>query len=86
MAYSINPNLVKARAIALKMHIVDGLPLAVVARRCGIHRTTLWRWVKKWHKLNQRISGLIFMNNDMVNLTSSIIGGLIAFIFFTAIF
>ncbi|MEI6851172.1 MAG: integrase core domain-containing protein [Candidatus Saccharibacteria bacterium] len=56
MAYSINPNLVKARAIALKMHIVDGLPLSVVARRCGIHRTTLWRWVKKWHKLNQNIS------------------------------
>jgi uncharacterized protein (TIGR00297 family) len=34
-------------------------------------------------KQNQRISGLSFMNNDMVNLTSSIIGGIGAFIFFT---
>lgn len=55
MAYSINPNLIKARAIALRMHIVDRLPLAVVARRCGIHRTTLWRWLKKWQELNKNI-------------------------------
>lgn len=53
MAYSINPNLVKARAIALRMHVIDGLSLSVTARKCGIHRTTLWRWLRKWRYLNR---------------------------------
>lgn len=48
MAYSINPNLPRARAIALRLLIADNLPLLVVANRCGIHRSTLWRWKKKW--------------------------------------
>jgi len=56
MAYSINPNLVKARAIALRMHLADGVPLTVVARKCGINRTTVWRWLKKWRELNKNIS------------------------------
>ncbi|MGK2896465.1 MAG: hypothetical protein ACSLEY_02600 [Candidatus Saccharimonadales bacterium] len=28
----------------------------MAARKCGIHRTTLWRWKKKWSKLNEHIS------------------------------
>jgi len=55
MAYSINPNLPKARAIALRMLIQDDLPSCVVARKCGVHRTTLWRWKKKWEKLNENV-------------------------------
>jgi transposase-like protein len=54
MAYSTNPNLPKARAIALKLLLVDQLPLLVVADRCGVHRSTLWRWRQKWHRLNHR--------------------------------
>ena len=53
MAYSTNPNLPKARATALKLHILEGLPLGVAARKCGIHRTTLWRWVQKWKEQNK---------------------------------
>ena len=53
MAYSTNPNLPKARAIALKLLLVEGVPAMVVARQCGIHRSTLWRWVKKWRALNE---------------------------------
>lgn len=53
MAYSTNPNLPKARAIALKLLIQDGMPLVVVARKCGIHRSTLYRWKKKWEALNK---------------------------------
>ena len=52
MVYSINPNLPKARATALRLLVEDELPVGVVARKCGIHRTTLWRWKQKWLKIN----------------------------------
>lgn len=55
MAYSINPNLPKARAIAMRMLIVEGLPSAIVANRCGVHRTTIYRWKKKWLVLNDNV-------------------------------
>jgi hypothetical protein len=54
MAYSINPNLIKARRIALLLILEDKLPLNVVARKCGVHRTTVWRWLKKWQELNKK--------------------------------
>ena len=53
MAYSINPNIPKARAIAMRLLIVDGLPSLVVANKCGVHRSTIWRWKRKWLKINQ---------------------------------
>jgi len=56
MAYSINPNLVKARKTALLLVLRDKLPVLVVARKCGVHRTTIWRWLKKWQALNKYIS------------------------------
>lgn len=55
MAYSSNPNLPKARAFALKLLIREQLPLQVVANRCGIHRSTVWRWKRKWNKLNEHV-------------------------------
>ena len=55
MAYSNNPNLPKARAIAMRLLIVDGLPSAIVANKCGVHRSTVWRWKQKWLKLNENI-------------------------------
>lgn len=55
MAYSINPNLPKARAIALKLLIVECLPVLVVANHCGVHRSTIWRWYKKWQHLNRHV-------------------------------
>lgn len=53
MAYSTNPNLPKARAAALRLLILERVPLSVVADRSGVHRTTLWRWVRKWKQLNE---------------------------------
>ena len=53
MAYSTNPNLPKARAFALQLLILERLPLQTVANRCGIHRSTVWRWKRKWDDLNQ---------------------------------
>lgn len=55
MAYSTNPNLPKARATAMQLLIREQLPPVVVARKCGIHRSTVWRWKRKWDKLNQNV-------------------------------
>lgn len=52
MAYSINPNLPKARAVAMRLLVVDELPISVVAYKCGVHRTTIWRWKRKWDAIN----------------------------------
>ncbi|MHB1865867.1 MAG: integrase core domain-containing protein [Candidatus Saccharimonadales bacterium] len=55
MAYSTNPNLPRARALALKLLINEGLPLQVVANKCGVHRSTIYRWKHKWLEINQNI-------------------------------
>ncbi len=53
MAYSINPNLPKARAFAMQLLIVRQLPVQTVANRCGVHRSTIYRWKRKWDDLNR---------------------------------
>jgi len=55
MAYSNNPNLPKARAIAMRLLIAEGLPSATVANKCGVHRSTIWRWKKKWDEINKNV-------------------------------
>lgn len=55
MAYSNNPNLPKARAIAMQLLVREQLPLVVVANRCGVHRSTIYRWKQKWNKLNENV-------------------------------
>jgi transposase InsO family protein len=55
MAYSINPNLPKARAIAMQLLIRDRLPMQTVANRCGVHRSTIWRWKQKWLDINKNV-------------------------------
>ena len=55
MAYSSNPNLAKARALALQLLVRDKLPVQTVANRCGVHRTTIWRWKQKWDVLNKHV-------------------------------
>jgi len=55
MAYSINPNLPRARALALRLLPVEGLALQVVANKCGVHRSTIYRWKLKWNKLNENV-------------------------------
>lgn len=55
MSYSNNPLLPKARADAVRLVVEDRLPIAIAARKSGIHRTTLWRWLRTWRELNQNI-------------------------------
>lgn len=55
MAYSNNPNLPSARAIATQLLVRDQLPLHVVANKCGVHRSTIYRWKQKWLELNKHV-------------------------------
>jgi transposase InsO family protein len=55
MGYSSNPLLPNARAQAVRLVVEQGVSLSIAARRCGVHRTTLWRWLRKWRSLNQYI-------------------------------
>jgi transposase InsO family protein len=55
MAYSTNPNLPKARAFAMQLLMREHVPLQVVANKCGVHRSTIWRWKQKWLTLNQNV-------------------------------
>lgn len=55
MAYSTNPNLPKARVIAMQLLVRDSVPLQIVANRCGVHRSTIYRWKQKWNVLNQNV-------------------------------
>lgn len=55
MAYSTNPYLPKARAMAMQLLIRESVPLSVVANRCGVHRSTIWRWKRKWDVLNEHV-------------------------------
>ncbi len=55
MSYSSNPLLPKARADAVRLVVEDRLPIAVAARRSGVHRTTLWRWHQRWLEVNQNV-------------------------------
>lgn len=55
MSYCTSPYAAKARGNAIKSLILDHKPKSEVARRAGIHRTTLWRWQKKWEKQNSHV-------------------------------
>jgi transposase len=68
MAYSINPNLPKARALAMKLLLMEGLSVQVVANKCGVNRSTIYRWKTKWSKLNENVQ---FDNPNRPNRTYS---------------
>ncbi len=55
MAYSTNPYLPKARAAAMRLLVEEGLPSSTVVRRTGVHRSTIWRWKRKWDVLNKHV-------------------------------
>jgi transposase InsO family protein len=55
MSYSSNPLLPKARAQAVRLVVEQGMSPTIAARKSGIHRTTLWRWLRKWQNLNKNV-------------------------------
>lgn len=55
MGYSSNPLLPKARGEAVRLVVEQHLPAGVAARKSGVHRTTIWRWIQQWTKLNEHV-------------------------------
>ena len=55
MSYSNNPLLPNARKWAVELVIKDKLPIGIAARKAGINRTTLWRWLKRWLDINRDV-------------------------------
>ena len=39
----------------MKLLLLEQLSLSVVARKCGVHRSTIWRWKQKWLQLNENV-------------------------------
>jgi transposase InsO family protein len=39
----------------MQLLVRDQLPQYVVANRCGVSRSTIWRWKRKWDILNQNV-------------------------------
>lgn len=39
----------------MQLLVRDRVPLQTVANRCGIHRSTVYRWRLKWDTSNQHI-------------------------------
>lgn len=50
MAYSSNPLLPKARKWTINLVLKEGLSISQAALRAGVHRTTVWRWLKRWQE------------------------------------
>ena len=48
MAYYAGKDVEKARGNAMRELILERRSIAQVARRYGKHRTTIWRWKRKW--------------------------------------
>lgn len=59
MSYSNNPYAPKARRLAVNLVVREGLSVAEAARRSGIHRSTLWRWLRKADQLRLHGSSYI---------------------------
>ena len=55
MSYCTGRNIEIARGKAIKMLVVEKKPVGAVADRFGVHRSTIWRWYKKWKKINSHI-------------------------------
>jgi transposase InsO family protein len=52
----------------VQLLVREGIPSQIVANRCGIHRSTIWRWKQKWDKLNEHVQ---FDNPNRPNRTYS---------------
>lgn len=59
MSYSSNPYLAKARMQARNDVVLSRLTVCGASKRYGVHRTTIWRWIKKAKDL--KINGNSFI-------------------------
>ena len=52
MAYSINPYLPSARKQAILLVVKERQPISIVARKFGVSRSTIYRWLWRWQEVN----------------------------------
>lgn len=55
MSYCTGKNIEISRGKAIKMLVIEKKPVGAVADRFGVHRSTIWRWYKKWKNINSHI-------------------------------
>ena len=53
MSYCTGKHIEKSRGLAMKMLVIEKKPVAVVADRFGVNRSTIWRWHQKWQLQNR---------------------------------
>lgn len=53
----------------MRLLIAEGLPSLTVANKCGVHRTTIWRWKQKWLEQNKHVE---FSNPNRPSRTVSL--------------
>ena len=44
-----------ARGKAVKAVLFGGKSICVVSSRFGVHRCTIWRWIKRWKQINANV-------------------------------
>ena len=44
-----------ARGKAVKAVLFGGENICVISSRYGVHRCTIWRWIKRWKQINARV-------------------------------
>lgn len=55
MPYCTIKTMPQTRGKAMQMLIREQKSVQVVANKFGVHRTTIWRWYKKWQDQNQHV-------------------------------
>lgn len=60
MSYSSNPYIAKARMQARNDVVMGRLTVSEASRRYGVHRTTIWRWIKKYEELGIGSNGFLW--------------------------
>ena len=53
MSYCTGKNIENARGKAIKLLVIERIPVGIIANRYGVHRSTIWRWYQKWLERNQ---------------------------------
>lgn len=48
MSYCTSKNIEIARGKAIKILVLEKKPVAQIADRFGVYRSTIWKWCQKW--------------------------------------
>ena len=52
----LEARIAKMRGKAVYAVLAEHQAVSVVAARFGVHRTTIWRWIRRWKEINKHVS------------------------------